>query len=384
MNLETEMLIARGNELRELRQPEEALKHYATAFVNDPDSVSAFNNYGNVMREMGRPDRAIPFLEHAVAMDPNHETAPFNLAVSYLLMGDYARGWPAYESRWNFEHLKGRLPKLDKPRWIGQDLKGKTIKVIAEQGIGDNIQFSRFLANLHALGARVIWVVDPGMKELFPPSDVIAHCVTPGELIPEFDYWICVMSLPSVLGITLENLPAATSYIGANAILARQWAERLGKKTKMRVGFFWSGRRDTWINQHKSVPFDVMLDLVKRNPQYQWINLQVDATEAETSQLISAGVESYPGTIRNLADTAALLHHMDVVVGIDSAVSHLAGAMGRPTWIMLNSYATDWRWLLNRNDSPWYNTARLFRQEKRDEWIPVAAKIEKWLDLNKI
>jgi hypothetical protein len=384
MNLETEMLIARGNELRELRQPEEALRHYATAFVNDPDSVSAFNNYGNVMREMGRPDRAIPFLQHAVAMDPNHETAPFNLAVSYLLMGDYARGWPAYESRWNFEHLRGRLPQLDKPRWTGQDLKGKTIKVIAEQGIGDNIQFSRFLSNLHALGATVIWVVDPGMKELFPPSDVISHCVTPGELIPEFDYWICVMSIPSVLGVTLDNLPSATSYIDANANLVRQWADRLGKKTKMRVGFFWSGRRDTWINQHKSVPFDVMLDLVRRNPQYQWVNLQVDATEEETSHLMAAGVESYPGTIRNLADTAGLLYHMDVVVGIDSAVSHLAGAMGRPTWIMLNNYATDWRWLLNRNDSPWYKTVRLFRQEKRDEWRPVAVKIEKWLDLNKI
>jgi ADP-heptose:LPS heptosyltransferase len=152
----------------------------------------------------------------------------------------------------------------------------------------------------------------------------------------------------------------------------------------MRVGFFWSGRRDTWINQHKSVPFDVMLDLVRRNPQYQWVNLQVDATEEETSHLMAAGVESYPGTIRNLADTAGLLYHMDVVVGIDSAVSHLAGAMGRPTWIMLNNYATDWRWLLNRNDSPWYKTVRLFRQEKRDEWRPVAVKIEKWLDLNKI
>ena len=149
--MDTELLIAQGNTHREQHQPELALACYAQAFVQQPESASAFNNYGNVMREMGFPDRAQPFLEHAIRLDPTNETSKFNLAVCYLLMGNYQQGWPAYEDRWNFEHLKGALPDLPQPRWTGQSLVGKTILVIGEQGLGDTVQFLRFTTNLRQL-----------------------------------------------------------------------------------------------------------------------------------------------------------------------------------------------------------------------------------------
>lgn len=382
--MNTEFLIEQGNQYRADRQPEMALQCYAQAFVADPDSAGAFNNYGNVMRELGYPARSIPFLQHAVVLDPGNITARFNLAIAYLLMGDYARGWPAYEERWNYEHLAGTEPQFAQPRWRGEDIKGKTILVVGEQGHGDNIQFVRFCFNLHAAGAVVKLQVTDGLVPLLAPSNVIAQVGRYTDDMGEFDYWVPIMSIPGILGITLENLPHMQSYLAADAGLMQQWAARLGPKRRMRIGFSWSGRRDSWLNQHKSVPFPVMLDLIKQNPQYEWINLQIDATDEETAALAAAGVSMYPGSVNSFADTAALIAHMDVVVGVDTAVSHLSAALGRPTWIMLNAYSTDWRWLLGRDSSPWYGQVRLFRQPQRDDWASVTARVAQYLSWFKV
>lgn len=382
--METELLIAHGNNHRSQHRPDLALACYAQAFVQDPESVSAFNNYGNVLREMGHPDRAQPFLEHAIRLDPGHETARFNLAVCLLLMGNYRQGWAAYEDRWNFEHLKGLLPNLPQPRWTGGDLSGKTILVIGEQGIGDTIQFSRFCTTLRLCGAdRVIMVVAETMVSLFSNNSNF-QVIPANTQLPEFDCWTPIMSIPGYAGITLENLNSPLSYIDPDRNLVSKWNERLGIKKKLRVGFSWSGRRDTWINEHKSVPFKLIAEMIERNPNYEWINLQVDANDVESKKLSELGCATYPGTISTMADSAALYACLDVVISVDTAVSHLAAAMGRPTWVMLNHYATDWRWLLNRNDSPWYPTARLFRQPDLDDWTSVIKQVERHLDLFKI
>jgi tetratricopeptide (TPR) repeat protein len=377
--MDTELLIAQGNTHRERHQPDLALACYAQAFVQDYTSASAFNNYGNVLREMGFPDRAQPFLEHAIRIDPGNETARFNLAVCLLLQGNYQQGWTAYEDRWTFEHLKGALPNLPQPRWSGQDLSGKTILVIGEQGLGDTIQFSRFTLTLKQMGAQVVLVVDATVVSLFGP-DTVAF----GDTLPNFDYWTPIMSIPGILGLTLSNLNSPLSYIQADAKSAAEWQKRLGERRRLRVGFSWAGRRDTWIHQHKSVPFGQIVNLIKSNPDYQWINLQIDASDEESQILNQLGCATYPGTIHSMADSAALISCMDVVVSVDTAVSHLAAALGRPTWIMLNQYGVDWRWLLNRADSPWYPTARLFRQPTMGNWGPVATQISKHLNLFKI
>ena len=377
-------LIEQGNQLRANRQPMAALKCYAQAFVDDPDSASAFNNYGNVLREIGQPQRAIPFLQHALVLQPDNPTAQFNLAVSYLIQGDYARGWPAYECRWNYEHLAGTQPQYAQPRWAGQDLRDKAILVIGEQGHGDNIQFMRFLFNLHAAGARVLFQVTDGLIRMLSGSNVVHWVGRYSDTPPEFDYWIPIMSLPGVLGITTENLPKVVSYLNAHQDLFQQWQQRLGPKKRMRVGFCWSGRKDNWLNTHKGMPFDQMMTLVKNNPTYEWVNLQVDASDEEDAVLAALGVTRYPGTIGSFADTAALIAHMDVVLSVDTSIAHLSAALGRPTWLMLNWFAPCWRWMLNRDSSPWYSSMRIFRQPAQDDWTSVTKKIEQYLSWFKV
>jgi len=379
-----EQLIDRGNQHRADGEYEQALQCYASAFVADHNSASAFNNYGNVLREMGHPRRAVPFLQHAIELAPANITAQFNLAVCYLLAGDYAQGWPAYETRWRYEHLAGTMPQWSQPRWQGEDIASKTVLIVGEQGHGDNIQFVRFADQLRAQGAQVKLQVTDGLVPLMAAQNRYAwtggYFDDPGE----FDTWTPIMSIPGVLNITLDRLPAPQTYIHADRERVQAWAQRLGAKTRMRVGFCWSGRRDSWLNQHKALPFEDMCNLIQRCPEYQWINLQIDAEPEQEAVLEGLGVSRYPGTVQSFADTAALMQHLDVVVGVDTAVSHLAAATGRPTWIMLNRYSTDWRWLLDRTDSPWYPTVRLFRQPNYGEWSPVLDQVAKFLSWFKI
>ena len=378
-------LIEQGNQFRSDCQPQQALACYAQAFVADPDSAAAFNNYGNVMRECGQPARAIPFLQHAIILEPNNVTARFNLAVCHLIQGDYAQGWPAYESRWQYEHLAGTQPQHTQPRWTGEDLKDKTILVVGEQGHGDNIQFCRFLYNLHVLGARILLQVTDGLIPMLSASPILLWVGGYTEEIPEtFDYWVSIMSLPGVLGIHLHNLPPQVQYLNPPLNLYQNWLKQLGPKIRMRVGFSWSGRRDAWLNKHKGMPFEDMLDIVRRNPQYEWISLQIDATDEESQALADAGVNLYPGSIQSFADTAALIACTDVVISVDTAIAHLSAALGRPTWLMLQWFATDWRWMLDRDSSPWYSTMRIFRQPSMGDWKSVTQKIEQYLGWFKV
>jgi hypothetical protein len=384
--METEQLIAHGNQSREDNNPEAALAYYAQAFTQDRRSASAFNNYGNVLRECGEPDGALPFLLRAAQLEPTNATTQFNLAVTYLQQGNYTKGWAQYEARWNFEHLDGKLPVFTQPRWTGQDLKDKTIFVMSEQGHGDTIQFVRFLWNLHIMGATIILQVTDNLAALLKNSVVINQLIDIDHVPAEFDYWSPIMSLPGILGCTLENLGTPINYLNADAGLSAKWRNALGPKYRLRVGFAWSGRRDTWLNRHKGMPFNLMLGMIKRNPQYEWVNLQVDCTPEEDTELTAAGVTCFrfPENITSFADTAALISHLDVVLSVDTAVAHLAGALGRPTWIMLNWFGTDWRWLLNSESSPWYTTARLFRQPTMGDWNSVTDKIEKYLTWFKV
>lgn len=377
-------LVEQGNQFRAQRKYADSLACYAQAFVADPDNISAWNNYGNVMREMGYPERSLPFLEHSLAMAPDHPIANFNRAVALLAMGDYQRGWQAYESRWNYEHLAGTLPNFAQPRWTGQDVRDKTVLLIGEQGLGDTIQFARYALDLGQLGAQLVLAVPTGLKPLFNPHGFIVSTVGFGEPLPPFDYWVPMMSVPGILGVTLQNLRRDLAYVMPNNRLSAEWMTRLGPKKKLRVGLCWSGRRDTWINQHKAMPFETAMDMVRKSSQHDWINLQVDATPEEDQIMEQVGILRFPGTITHMADTAALINNLDVVVSVDTAVAHLSGALGRPTWVMLNRYGCDWRWLTNREDCPWYPAARLFRQPEYEDWSSVTSRIIKHLEMFKI
>jgi len=378
-------LLEQGNQHRADNQPELALKCYAAIMGEDFNHSAAFNNYGNVLREMGYPARAIPFLYAACDIEPGNVTATFNLAVAHLLKGDYELGWAFYESRWRYEHMAGVKPQLPKPEWTGEDLKDKTILVVGEQGLGDQIQFLRFSANLQSAGAKIKLVLSPGVKALFPePAGNITGIYEPGEDLGEYDYWIPMMSIPRVIKLRLDTIAHQLQYVAATPEKAKEWADRLGAKKRMRIGVCWRGRTDSWIHNHKAIPVEKMAELIRRNPEHQWINLNVDATEEESQIIIDAGGECYPGTITNFADTAGLMHHLDLVISVDTANAHLAGAMGRPVWIPLNAYGNCWRWLLNREDSPWYPSARLYRQPVMGDLDSVINKMHKFLGFFKI
>jgi hypothetical protein len=383
----TEQLIAQGNTYREQHLPEQALQQYATAMATDRGSSGAFNNYGNVLREIGDPVGAVPFLQRAIQLDPANVTHHFNLSVAYLLSGDYVRGWPAYEARHNFEHLRGTIPNYPWPQWNGEDLTGKSIFVRGEQGHGDIIQFVRFIQNLKNIGATVTVQVTDGLIPLIQSSEigrnvrVLSYAEHPGDT---FDYWIPIMSLPGKLNVRVDNLPTVIQYLNPDPALVADWRRNLGVKNRLRVGFAWSGRRDSWINQHKAVPFATMLGLIKSHADYEWYNLQTDCTAEEEKELVSAGVRCFPGGVNTFADTAALVANLDVIVSVDTATAHLSAALGKPTWIMLNNYGPCWRWLLNRDDTPWYATARLFRQPQMGDWATVVEKIKLHLKLFKI
>jgi hypothetical protein len=384
--MNTELLIAHGNQCREERRPEEALAYYAQAFTQDRHSAGAFCNYGNVLRECGEPDAAIPFLQRSIQLDPTNITAQFNLAVAYLLAGNYEQGWPQYENRWNYEHLKGLLPNFTQPRWRGEDVKGKTVFLVGEQGHGDIIMFGRFIQSVKDRGARVAIHVTEGLVPLFEQSPMCQDVVvsTNGMPLPAFDYWIPMMALPEVLGTQVNTIPNNLQYLSASPTLTAAWRAKLGLKTRLRVGICWSGRPDSWLNQHKGMPIEHMLALIQRNPNYDWYNLQADCSTEDQALLVAAGVHCFPGQIRSFADSAALITNLDVVLSVDTAVAHLAGALGRPVWVMLNWFALDWRWLLNRDDNPWYPSARLFRQPRQDDWSTVTDKIHQYLSWFKI
>jgi hypothetical protein len=192
------------------------------------------------------------------------------------------------------------------------------------------------------------------------------------------------MSIPGILGVTLGNMPRPVNYLNADAGLQRRWQDYFGPKHRMRVGFSWSGRRDNWLNRHKGMPFEQMLELIQAHPQHEWINLQADCTPEEEETLKSLGVHCLPPNPNMWADTAAQMMHMDLIISVDTAVAHLAGSLGRPVWIMLNWFSTDWRWLLNRDDSPWYATARLFRQPEMGNWTSVTQKVGQYLSWFKV
>jgi len=377
-------LIAQGNTHREQNNPDQALACYVQAIALDRNCAAAFNNYGNVLRECGEPRAAVPFLQRAIELDPGNVTARFNLAVAWLLDGNYVNGWPQYENRWQYEHLAGLLPNYQQPRWTGQDIKDQIVLVVGEQGHGDNLQFIRFVGDLISRGARV-WVhVNASLIPLFRCISGVERFI-PYEETPEgFDFWIPIMSIPGVLGTTLDNLGHVQYYLTPPTDLVRAWQDRLGPKTRLRVGFCWSGRRDTWINRHKGMQFGDMLQLIQRNPGYEWINLQVDCTQEENDALAASGVACYPGSVQSFADSAALIMNCDVVLAVDTAVAHLSGALGRPVWVMLNWFALDWRWLLDRDSSPWYSTARLFRQPSMGNWTAVVDRVHQYLGWFKV
>jgi predicted TPR repeat methyltransferase len=368
----------RGIVLAELDRPEEALQSYERAVAIAPDYAEAFYNRGNALRDLCRIEDAAESYERAIALVPEHAAAHWNLADCRLLLGDFARGWQEYEWRWKSALSDDGWRDFQQPLWLGvQPLDGRTILLRQGLGIGDTLLFCRYAKKAAARGARVVLEVQPSLLPLLAALEGVAQVVARGAAVPAFDYHCPLMSLPLAFKTDLATIPAAVPYIRSEPSRVAAWRVKLGDAKKPRVGLVWSGSM-LLKNDKRSIALTEMLPLVA--DWAQWVCLQKEVSDSEAAMLASRpDIRYVGGELNDFADTAALIELMDIVVSVDTAVANLAGAMGKPVWILLPYIPMDWRWMLDREDSLWYPTARLFRQSASREWASVISRVNREL-----
>jgi tetratricopeptide (TPR) repeat protein len=357
----------RANVLMELQRTEEALASYDLAIALRADYAEAHSNRGTALRKLNRLKEALASYETAIALEPDLAGAYANQSLCSLLMGHFEQGLRQYEWRKKIEKPFGARSFLQ-PLWLGEpDLAGKTLFIHWEQGFGDTIQFCRYAKLVEPRGARVIMSVQQPLhgllQKLSPTIEIIDAEDTPAG----FDYHCPLLSLPLALGTTLATIPAEQQYLSADAELRSAWSARLPAKSKPRIGVVWSGRPVP--DPYRSIELDRCVPLFDLDAH--WVCLQKEVRDGDLARLRQDGrIMFFGDDLRDFSDTAALLDLMDLVITIDTSVAHLAGAMGKPVWILL-PYNPDWRWLLDRDDSPWYPSARLFRQSQIGDWTSV-------------
>ncbi len=342
-----------GNVCVELEDRAEAERHHRTALRLNPDLAQAFASHGHLLLTQGRLAEAIAACEAAVRLAPGMAEAHWNLASALLLAGDMPRGLREYEWRKRHPAFRADFPSLPGPYWSGRDPAGQVILVRAEQGFGDTIQFARYLLTIAERGGTPVLQCDPTLVPLL--SAMPGVVVLPRTARVEgYDAWIDLMSLPLALG----GVPFAGGYLRVEP----RW-----RVSGFRVGIAWAGNPAQANDRRRSVPVAALAPLLAV-PGVDFINLQVGARAGE------AGLPDLSAQLTDFAETAALIGTLDLVIAVDSAVAHLSGALGAPVWVLL-AHVPDWRWLLGREDSPWYSSARLFRQETPGDWDGVIRRV---------
>jgi hypothetical protein len=294
-----------------------------------------------------------------------------------LLTGSFARGWQEYEWRWKYETLASAKRKFQQPVWRGEAIDGKTILLHSEQGLGDAIQFCRYAPLVAARGARVILEVDKRLGDLMASLAGVSQVVTAGETLPDFDLHCPLLSLPLAFDTDLETIPAETAYLRAPPNKQAEWGARLGAKHSCRVGLAWSGNAAHKRDELRSIELNALLPLL--NTGATIVSIQKDLRPADATVLGGhRDIVQIAERLADFSDTAALVSNLDLVITVDTSIAHLAGALGRPVWVLL-PYLPDWRWLLDRDTSPWYPTARLFRQDQTRSWDRVIQNVREAL-----
>jgi tetratricopeptide (TPR) repeat protein len=376
---------SRGYALQELGRFEEAIRSYQRALQLSPDYPEAYVNLGVWHYARNEPEAAIANFNRAIEIRPDLAWAYMNRAHAELLAGDFASGWVDYEWRWKAMPyvVDSRYP--DGTRWSGcEPLIGKTIVLYSEHGFGDALQFCRYAKQVAASGATVILEVGRPLAALLRNLEGVSQLVVRGEALPGFDYHCPLMSLPWAFRTTLSTIPAEVPYLVGDPVKAGLWKEKLGPRTKFRVGLVWaSGLRPnrpefSQVSRRRDVPLAKLAPL--RNSQIEFYSLQKgQRAESELAELKASGWQGpelidFTESLSDFADTAALIENLDLVISVDTSVAHLAGALAKPVWIM-NRFDTCWRWLLDRTDSPWYPTARLYRQQRLGDWEAVVERV---------
>jgi tetratricopeptide (TPR) repeat protein/ADP-heptose:LPS heptosyltransferase len=365
-----------GNALRALGHPQSALAWYERSLALTPTIASATNR-AVILTELGLFDEARAAYQYAMSIDPRHPALVWNFSMFRLWLGDFEAGWRGREARWNVPGIAGGYPQLDTAMWLGEEpIEGKTVAVCQDEGAGDAIQFARYVPMLRERGARVILVVNEELCSLLSGLPGVSHCLPKkqGMVVPPFDFHIAMDSLPLAFDTRLDSIPAPKSYLPApEAHRVQSWEDRLGPREKLRVGLVWSGNPKHSNDRNRSVPLELLCALLDVDALFVSLQKNPRPQDAETLRLRREIVD-YSAQLTDFAETAALVSCLDLVITVDTSVAHLAGALGRPTWVLL-PYVADWRWLLDREDSPWYPTVRLFRQTETREYGSVLDRV---------
>jgi len=367
--------------LRSLGRIEEALPWYNRALALQPDSVEALNNKALLLSQIHRFDEAFATYGHAKALAPDNSEIDWNLGHLHMLTGNFEAGWTGLEARW--KKAGGTIyPPFPQPKWLGEGpVEGKTVLVCSDEGLGDFIQFARYIPMLAARGARVILFVPDPLSPLLSGLPGVSECFSfSGRTLPAFDMHCPVSSLPLAFGTRLETIPAAASYLPRPAEARVQaWEDRLGTHDRLRVGLVWAGNPNHKNDLHRSIPLRLLTRILDVDATF--VSLQKDPRPDDNAVLLErTDIVDLTAHLNDFVDTASLVSCLDLVITVDTSVAHLAAALGCPTWILL-PYTPDYRWLLDRDDSPWYPTVRLFRQDKTRDYSSVLARVRRELDV---
>jgi FKBP-type peptidyl-prolyl cis-trans isomerase 2 len=367
-----------GVAFKEKGKSDEAVLCFQRVIHLNPDHSGAYYNLGGMHVSEGKYEEAVQCYHKALELKPDYAEAHWNVALINLLHGQFEEGWKGYEWRWKLEGISIQR-KFSRPQWEGSDISGRTILIYAEQGFGDTIQFIRYAPLITQRGARVIVECQKELASLISRVKGVDQVIVQGEPLPDFDVYCPLLSLPLVFNTNIKNIPADIPYIHTDPLLINKWRDKINSDNKkIKIGLSWSGdpafKSDT-IRSCNLEDFSPLAHL----ESIELYSLQIgQASDQIRNSPGGIHLVDYTDSIHDFADTAAFIANLDLVISVDTAVAHLAGALGWPVWIIL-PFAPDWRWMLDREDSPWYPTMKLFRQPLKSDWGSVMHRIEDFL-----
>jgi tetratricopeptide (TPR) repeat protein len=354
----------------------EALSSYESAIAHDPSDAVTHYNRALLLQECARWDEVLESYDRAIAIDPMYADAQYNRSLALLYCGDFEPGWRSYEWRWkNAKRLGlGEVRNFPQPLWLGeQPLAGKRLLLHSEGGLGDTIQFCRYAQLAAARGAKVFLEIQAPLQDLLSGVHGVSEVIVKGGAVPEFDYHCPLMSLPLAFRTTLDSIPPAPGGLQSDKTKVARWNSLHQIQQIPRIGLVWSGNPNNAIDQRRSIR---LADLVARLPAgFEYFRLQREVRREDQAVLDSSPIiRSDNFDVQDFLHTAALCACMDLVISVDTSIAHLSGTLGRPTWLLL-PFIPDWRWLRDREDSPWYPTMRLFRQRTSGDWSEVLDRV---------
>lgn len=366
-----------GNIYKHKGQIDEAIIHYEKAIQINPGLPESYYNLGEIASDKRQIGDAVTYYQKAIQLNPDYAEAHFALAREFLVSGKFKEGWKEYEWRWKLEGVS--QPDFLQPLWDGSDINGLTVFLHAEQGFGDTIQFIRYAPLIAQRGAKVIVACQPSLTSLLKNVHGISQIIAYGEELPHFDFRCPLLSLPMIFDTSLESIPSSVAYISADPMSLLKWQAKVQyDDSRFKVGLVWSGSPANIQGRYRSCSLDTFAPITEIE-NVSFYSLQKGPASVLTESLPN-GIRliDYTDSIEDFSDTAALIANLDLIISIDTAVAHLAGAMGKPVWTLI-PWKPDWRWMLDREYSPWYPTMRLFRQPSPGDWTSVIKKVSQEL-----